>query len=68
MGNSTPALEANLLNAFREGLRGAGYEEGRNVTIKYLWAHGQYDRFSTLVSELVATKVDVIVQRARRRP
>jgi len=61
MGNSTAALEANLLNAFREGLRDAGYEEGRNVTIKYLWADGQYDRFSTLVSELVAAKVDVIV-------
>ena len=61
MGNSTAALEANLLNAFREGLREAGYEEGRNITIKYLWADGQYDRFSTLVSELVAAKVEVIV-------
>jgi putative ABC transport system substrate-binding protein len=61
MGNSTAALEANLLNAFREGLRDAGYEEGRNITIKYLWADGQYDRFSTLVSELVAARVDVIV-------
>jgi len=61
MGNSTAALEANLLNAFREGLREAGYEEGRNITIKYLWADGQYDRFSTLISELVAAKVDVIV-------
>src|SRR4029079_2506724 len=61
MGNSTAALEANLLNAFREGLRGAGYEEGSNITIKYLWAEGQYDRFPTLVSELVAAKVDVIV-------
>ena len=61
MGNSTAALEANLLNAFREGLRNAGYEEGRNITIKYLWADGQYDRFSTLVSELIAAKVDVIV-------
>jgi putative ABC transport system substrate-binding protein len=61
MGNSTAALEANLLNAFREGLREAGYEEGRNVAIKYLWADGQYDRLSTLVSELVAAKVDVIV-------
>ena len=49
------------LNAFREGMRDAGYEEGRNVAIKYLWADGQYDRFPTLVSELVAAKVDVIV-------
>jgi len=36
MGNSTAALEANLVNAFREGLRDAGYEEGRNIVIKYL--------------------------------
>ena len=61
MGNSTAALEANLTNAFREGLRDAGYEDGRNIAIKYLWADGQYDRFPTLVSELVAAKVDVIV-------
>jgi len=39
LGNSTAALEANLTNAFREGLRDAGYEEGRNVAIKYLAAH-----------------------------
>jgi hypothetical protein len=39
MGNSTAALEANLTNAFREGLRDAGYEEGRNAAIKYLAAH-----------------------------
>src|SRR5262249_59840824 len=68
MGNSTAALEANLLNAFREGLRDAGYEEGRNITIKYLWADGQYDRFSTLVSELIAAKVDVIVTAGTAAP
>jgi hypothetical protein len=39
MGNSTAALEANLTNAFRERLRDAGYEEGRNVAIIYLAAH-----------------------------
>ncbi|HVQ80949.1 MAG: hypothetical protein WA756_02455 [Pseudolabrys sp.] len=36
MGNSTAALEANLINAFRDGLRDASYEEGRNISIKYL--------------------------------
>lgn len=61
MGNSTAALEANLINAFRDGLRDAGYEEGRNISIKYLWADGQYDRLPALVSELVAAKVDIIV-------
>jgi hypothetical protein len=31
MGNSTAALEANLIGPFRQGLREHGYEEGRNI-------------------------------------
>lgn len=61
MGNSTAALEANLVGAFREGLRELGYEEGRNIGIEYRWADGQYERFPALVAELIAAKVDVIV-------
>ena len=33
MGNSTAALEANLIGPFREGLREHGYEEGRNIVL-----------------------------------
>ena len=61
MGNSTAALEANLVDSFREGLRELGYEEGRNIAIEYRWADGQYERFAGLVTELIAAKVDVIV-------
>jgi putative ABC transport system substrate-binding protein len=61
IGNSTAALEANLVDAFREGLRELGYEEGRNIVIEYRWAGGEYQRFSTLVAELIAAKVDLIV-------
>ena len=61
MGNSTAALEANLVDSFREGLRELGYEEGRNIAIEYRWADGQYERFAALVAELIAAKVDVIV-------
>jgi putative ABC transport system substrate-binding protein len=61
LGNSTAALEANLVQPFREGLRDLGYVEGRNVLIEYRWADGQYERFPALVAELVALKVDVIV-------
>jgi ABC-type uncharacterized transport system substrate-binding protein len=61
LGNSTAALEANLVGPFREGLRDLGYVEGRNVQIEYRWADGKYERFPELVAELVALKVDVIV-------
>ena len=61
MGNSTAALEVNLVNSFREGLRELGYEEGRNIAIEYRWADGRYERFAALVAELIAAKVDVIV-------
>ena len=61
LGNSTAALEANLVGPFREGLRDLGYEEGRNIVIEYSWAEGKYERFPKLIAELIAKKVDVIV-------
>ena len=61
MGNSTAALEANLVDAFREGLREHGYEEGRNIVVEYRWADGKYERFPALVAELIAANVEVIV-------
>jgi putative ABC transport system substrate-binding protein len=42
-------------------LRKFGYEEGRNIVIEYRWADGDYERFPTLIAELIALKVDVIV-------
>jgi putative ABC transport system substrate-binding protein len=61
LGNSTAALEANLVGPFRDGLRDLGYIEGRNIVIEYRWAEGKYERFPDLIAELVARKVEVIV-------
>ena len=61
LGNSTAALEVNLVGPFREGLRDLGYVEGRNVLIEYRWAEGNYERFPALIAELIALKVEVIV-------
>jgi putative ABC transport system substrate-binding protein len=61
LGNSTAALEANLVGPFREGLRDLGYVEGRSILIEYRWAEGNYERFPSLVAELIALRVDVIV-------
>ena len=41
LGNSSPSLEASLVEAFRDGLRQSGYVEGQNLVIKYQWAEGQ---------------------------
>jgi ABC-type uncharacterized transport system substrate-binding protein len=61
LGNSTAALEANLIEPFREGLRELGYVEDQNVVIVYRWAEGNYARFPELIGELVGMNVDVIV-------
>src|SRR5262249_37972895 len=61
VGNSSPSLEPDLVDAFRQGLREFGYAEGQNISIEYRWAEGRYERFPGLVADLVRLKVDVIV-------
>jgi putative tryptophan/tyrosine transport system substrate-binding protein len=50
-----------FLDAFRDGLRSVGYEDGKTVVIEPRWAHGYLDRLPALAAELVRMKVDVIV-------
>jgi putative tryptophan/tyrosine transport system substrate-binding protein len=59
----SPALNAANLAAFRNGLRQLGYVEGQNCVIEYRSVEGRAARFPELASELVASKVDVIVTR-----
>jgi len=47
--------------AFRQGLRDLGYVEGRNVVIEWRYQLGRDNRLSTLATELVRLKPDVIV-------
>ena len=48
-------------NAFRQGLRDAGYAEGRDATIEWRFANGDYTRVPELVADLAQRKPDVIV-------
>ena len=61
INSGSPDLITDRVRAYREGLSESGYDEGRNVTIEYRWAEGQYDRLPALVADLVRRKVSVIV-------
>jgi len=63
----SPALNAANLAAFRNGLRQLGYVEGQSYVIEYRSVEGRAARFPELASELVASKVDIIVTREERR-
>jgi putative ABC transport system substrate-binding protein len=52
-----PGAETNFI----EGLRAAGFVEGKNISIEWRWAGGQYDLLSSLAGELVGRDVAVIV-------
>jgi putative ABC transport system substrate-binding protein len=49
-----------LVAAFRRGLAENGYVEGRNVTLEYRWALGQYERLPAMAAELVRLPVTII--------
>jgi len=55
-GRDQPHLEA-----FKQGLRERGYNEGKNIALDYRYAESKVDRLPALATELVQLKVDVIV-------
>jgi putative ABC transport system substrate-binding protein len=60
LSNDSPAIVADRLRAFHEGLREAGYVEGDNVAILYRWAEAHTDRLPALAADLVRRRVAVL--------
>jgi len=61
LSSRSPGESAAVVAGFRQGLKEAGYSEGRNVHIAFRWAEGRYDRLSGLAAELVEIQVAVIL-------
>src|SRR5262245_28091326 len=52
---------SHLVAAFSQGLKEAGFIEGRNVEVEYHSAEGQNDQLPALAAELVRRKLDAII-------
>lgn len=61
LGLPRQAANADIIGAFREGLRQLGHTEGQDIAIEYRFADGRAERLSSLAVELVNLDVDAIV-------
>src|SRR5258705_3573792 len=68
VNGGTPDGYALYVTGFLHGLNETGYVEGKNVTVDYQWAGGQYDRLQVMAADLVRRKVAVIAANTPTAP
>src|SRR5437588_398 len=61
LSSVSQAQTRHMTAAFQRGLGETGYVDGRNVTIEYRFADGQYDRLPAWASEMVRRPVSVLL-------
>jgi putative tryptophan/tyrosine transport system substrate-binding protein len=68
LNGGSPDGYAPYVTGFLHGLNETGYGEGKNVTMDYQWARGQYDRLKEMATDLVRRKVAVIAANTPTAP
>src|ERR1051325_9066096 len=61
LGAASASSLAKRLEAFRQGMRELGYEEGKNLVISYKHSDGKMERLPSLAAALVNENVEVIL-------
>src|SRR4029079_11887563 len=61
LSTRSPDEAAIHTDAFRRGLEGMGYVEGRSITIEYRWAKGDYSRLPSIAADLLARPLALII-------
>ena len=61
LSTRSPDEAAIHTDAFRRGLEGMGYVEGRSITIEYRWAKGDYSRLPSFAADLLGRPLALIV-------
>jgi len=60
LSGQLPDVSAPQVAAFHQGLKEAGFVEGRNVAVESRWANNDYARLPALAADLVQRRVTVI--------
>src|ERR1700742_5130391 len=61
LSTRSPDEAAVHTNAFRRGLEEMGYAEGRDLTIEYRWAKGDYGSLNSLAADLLGHPLALVV-------
>jgi putative ABC transport system substrate-binding protein len=61
LSTRSPDEAAVHTDAFRRGLEEMGYFEGRNVSVEYRWAKGDYSQLPSFVADLLGRPLSVMV-------
>src|SRR5215471_17426188 len=59
-----PVTDVPYNTALREGLRDLGYVDGKNVILAMRYANGDAANYPTIIRELVALHVDILIGEA----